>query len=146
MIDDRFAPYAVALLRIALGVMFLAHSVILKFGVYSLPGTVQFFTSLGLPGWSAYAVFMAEVVGGLMLILGIQARWVALALSPILVGAIWVHSGNGWVFSDPSGGWEYPLYLTVLSYVQILLGDGAFALSRSRLPAWMTTRGAVVCT
>lgn len=95
MIDVRYAPYAVALPRIALGVMFLAHSAILKLGVYSLPGTAQFFASLGLPGWSAYVVSIAEVVGGLMLILGIQARLVALALSPILVEAIWLHSGNG---------------------------------------------------
>lgn len=142
MIDERYAPYAVALLRVALGVMFLAHSVILKFWVFSLPGTAQFFISIGLPGWSAYAVFIAEVTGGLMLILGIQARWVAVALSPILIGAIWAHSGNGWVFSDPNGGWEYPLYLTLLAFVQILLGDGAFALSRSRLPAWLALHGA----
>ena len=137
MIDNRFAPYAVALLRIALGLMFLAHSVILKLGVYSLPGTARFFDSIGLPAWFAYVVFTAEMVGGIMLVLGIQARWAALALAPILIGAVWVHSGNGWVFSDPNGGWEYPLYLTVLAFAQVLLGDGAFALSPTRLPTAM---------
>lgn len=142
MIDDRFAPYAVALLRIALGVMFLAHSVVLKLIVFSLPGTAQFFVSVGLPGWFAYAVFAAEVVGGVMLILGVQARWAALALAPILIGATWVHSGNGWVFTNPNGGWEYPFYLTVLALAQALLGDGAFALNRTRLPAWFTAGAA----
>jgi putative oxidoreductase len=99
--------------------------------VYTLPGTAGFFASLGLPGWSAYLVFAAEVAGGLMLLLGIQARWVALALVPILAGATWAHWGNGWMFGYPNGGWEYPLYLTLLAFVQFLLGDGAFAPVRS---------------
>jgi putative oxidoreductase len=131
VIDLRFAPLAVFLLRIALGAMFLAHSLVLKLFVYTLPGTAGFFASLGLPGWSAYLVFAAEAAGGLMLLLGIQARWVALALVPILAGATWAHWGNGWMFGYPNGGWEYPLYLTLLAFVQFLLGDGAFAPVRS---------------
>ena len=128
--------YAALLLRVALGAMFLAHSVILKLFVFTLPGTAGFFQSLGLPGWTAYATFAAEAVGGVLLILGVQARWVALALLPVLVGATWAHAGNGWMFGYPNGGWEYPLYLSLLGLVQVLLGDGAFALSPSRpLPA-----------
>ena len=122
---------AVTLLRVALGAMFLAHSVVLKLMVYTLPGTAGFFETLGLPGWSAYAVFAAEAVGGAMLVLGIQARWVALALVPVLLGSVWAHAGNGWVFSGANGGWEYPLYLSVLAVAQAMLGDGAFVLVRS---------------
>jgi putative oxidoreductase len=85
-----------------------------------------------LPPWLAHAVFAAEAAGGAMLLLGVQARWAALALIPVLAGATWAHSGNGWVFTATGGGWEYPLLLTVLALVQGLLGDGAFALSRSR--------------
>jgi putative oxidoreductase len=71
--------------------------------------------------------------GGAMLILGIYARWVALALIPALLGAIiWAHGGAGWVFNAPGGGWEYPLYLIVLSVAQFLLGDGRYALRSSR--------------
>ena len=40
--------------------------------------------------------------------------------------------GNGWVFSNEGGGWEYPLYLIVLSAAQVLLGEGAWALGKSR--------------
>ncbi len=123
---------ATFLLRIALGAMFLAHSALLKFYLFTLPGTAKFFDSIGLPGWFAYAVFVAEVIGGIMLVLGIQARWVALVLFPILAGATWAHWGNGWMFGYANGGWEYPLYLSLLSLVQVLLGDGAFALSPSR--------------
>jgi putative oxidoreductase len=124
--------FAAFLLRVALGAMFLAHSVILKLFVFTLPGTAGFFQSLGLPAWTAYATFAAEAIGGVLLILGVQARWVALLLLPILLGATWVHAGNGWVFSAAKGGWEYPLYLSLLGVVQVLLGDGAFALSPSR--------------
>ena len=123
---------AAFLLRLALGAMFLAHSVLLKYLVFTLPGTATFFQSLGLPTWTAYATFAAETIGGVMLILGVQSRWVALALLPILVGATWAHAGNGWMFGYTNGGWEYPLYLSVLGVVQVLLGDGAFALSPSR--------------
>jgi len=133
MTDYRLRSYGVLLLRLALGTMFLAHSVIYMLMTLTLEGTVKFFVSIGLPAWLAYATFVAEAVGGILLILGIQTRWVALALSPILIGAIWAHAGNGWLFASTDGGWEYPLYLFVLCIAQALLGDGAYALAPSRL-------------
>lgn len=115
------APYGTALLRITLGVMYLAHSVILKGMTYGLAGTAKFFESIGLPGPLAYAVFAMEAVGGLLLILNVKARWVAAALLPVLAGATWTHAGNGWVFSNANGGWEYPVFLAIASVVLILL-------------------------
>lgn len=131
MIDTRTAPYAALLLRLSLGVMFVAHA-LLKLLVFTLPGTVQFFQSLGLPGPLAYLVFAAELGGGLLLIAGVGTRWVAAALIPILIGSAWAHVGNGWLFSAPNGGWEYPVFLTVAAIAQVLLGDGAYALSNLR--------------
>lgn len=123
---------AAFILRVTLGAMYLAHSVVLKLMTFTLAGTAAFFVSVGLPGWLAYVTFAAEAIGGLLLILGIQSRWVAMALLPALFGAvIWVHSANGWVFTATNGGWEYPAFLIAASVVQILLGDGAYALSRS---------------
>jgi len=133
MIDQKTAPYAALLLRIALGVMFIAHSLWLKLFVFTLPGTAQFFVSLGLPAILAYVVFVAEGLGGILLILGVQVRAVALALLPVLLGATWVHTGNGWLFSNSGGGWEYPLFLTVATAAQALLGAGVYALT---LPRW----------
>ena len=125
---------ASALLRLSLGTMFIAHSLVLKFFTFTLAGTAAYFGSIGLPPFLAYVVFAMELVGGVLLILGVQARAVALALMPILGGALWAHSANGWVFSGPNGGWEYPLYLIVLCLAQALLGTGAFALSREARP------------
>ena len=86
MTDDRLRSYGVLLLRLSLDTMFLAHSVIYTLLTMTLSGTSDFFNSIGLPSWLAYTTFLAEVVGGIFLILGIQTRWVALALSPILIG------------------------------------------------------------
>ena len=130
--ETRSADLAAFVLRVALGIMFLAHSLILKLFVFTLPGTAQFFGTIGLPGWFAYVVFALEAAGGALLILGVQVRQVSLILMPILAGATWAHWGNGWMFGYPNGGWEYPLYLTVLAGVQALLGEGAFALQRSK--------------
>jgi putative oxidoreductase len=131
MNQDHKVSYGIALLRVSIGLMFVAHSVVLKYWVYTLPGTAEYFSSIGLPGALAYVVFAMEALGGVALILGIGTRRVAAALIPILLGATWAHAGNGWVFSNANGGWEYPLYLSLLAAAQVLLGEGAFALSRT---------------
>lgn len=128
MIDQKNALLAALALRLSLGVMFVAHSIILKYFTFTLAGTAQFFESLGLPAALAYLTFAAEALGGIALILGFKTRLTALALIPVLLGAFWVHSGNGWVFSSANGGWEYPLFLIVVSAVVALLGSGAYAL------------------
>jgi putative oxidoreductase len=112
-----------ALLRISLGIMFIAHGLILKYFTFTLAGTAQFFESIGLPGPLAYVVFLAETIGGVLLLINFRTRWVALGLIPVLLGAAWVHIGNGWVFSNPNGGWEYPLFLIVISIVVALQAE-----------------------
>ena len=112
---------AALLLRVTLGVMYIAHSVVLKAFIYGLQGTAGYFESIGLPGVLAYVVFTAELIGGVLLLAGWFTRAVSLALIPILIGATWVHSGNGWVFSNQGGGWEYPIFLIIASIVLALL-------------------------
>lgn len=114
----------IALLRISLGVMWIAHA-LLKVFVFTLPGTAQFFSSVGLPGVLAYPVFAAELLGGIALVLGFYARPISLALVPVLLVAAWVHVPNGWVHTSPGGGWEYPVFLAVASIALGMLGDGA---------------------
>jgi putative oxidoreductase len=128
MIDSRTAPYAALLLRVSLGVLFLAHAG-LKFFVFTPAGTAKFFGSVGLPAELAYLVIAAEVLGAVALILGVWTRAVALLATPILLGAIFtVHGAAGFFFTNPHGGWEYPAFWSVALVVQALLGDGAYAL------------------
>jgi putative oxidoreductase len=133
MIQQQTAPYAALVLRVALGVMFIAHA-LLKVIVFTVPGTVQFFQSVGLPGMLAYVTIAIELVAGLLLLAGFFTRWVALATVPVLLGAAWVHVPNGWVFNAQGGGWEYPVFLALAAVVQFLLGDGAYALTARQAP------------
>lgn len=130
------AAYGVTLLRVSLGVMWVAHA-LLKLLVFTLPGTAQFFVSVGFPGFLAYPVFATELLGGIALVLGVYARQTALALVPVMAVAAWVHWPNGWVHTSAGGGWEYPVFLIAASLSLWLLGDGAVALRRS---AWLVPR------
>ncbi|AHV94696.1 DoxX family protein [Bordetella holmesii] len=130
MIDPRSAPYAAFLLRLMLGVMYLAHG-LTKLLVFTLPGTAQFFAKIGFAGWLAYPVTFFEIVGGLFLILGIVPRWVAAVATVQLLVAASVHVNNGWGFGNPGGGWEYPVFLALSAAVLALLGDGKFVLVSS---------------
>ncbi|MGB5199188.1 MAG: DoxX family protein [Sedimenticolaceae bacterium] len=144
MNERNLNAYGTTLLRISLGIILIAHSVYLKLVVFTLPGTAQFFGSLGLPAELAYIVFAVEALGGLALVLGIETRWVALVLLPVLAGATWAHLPSGWLFTNTGGGWEYPAFLTIAAAVQALLGDGAWALRRSS--SLGLVRSAVVAT
>jgi putative oxidoreductase len=128
MNNPQFSTYGASLLRVSLGGLFLAHAG-LKYFVFTPGGTAQFFESVGLPGPLAYAVLAAETLGGIALILGVYTRLVALALVPVLLGAIaTVHASAGFFFTNEKGGWEFPAFWAVALVVQALIGDGALAL------------------
>ena len=67
---DQNTATAAFILRLALGIMSLAHG-LLKVFVFTLPGTVGFFEQVGFPGWTAYLVVAVEIVAGLLLIAGV---------------------------------------------------------------------------
>jgi putative oxidoreductase len=128
MTQQELVGDAALLLRISLGLMFFAHAY-LKIVVFTPAGTAKYFQSLRVPGFLAYLTIAAEVGGGLFLLLGIETRWVALLLVPLMAGTIvLVHGKNGWLFSNKDGGWEYPAFWIIGLIVLAMLGDGAAAL------------------
>lgn len=133
MIDNHLAPYAALLLRLTLGVAFIAHA-LLKVLVFGMAGTVQFFQMVGYPGFLAYPVVLAELLGGVALVIGFQVRAVSLALIPIMIGAFLTHLPNGWVFSNANGGWEFPAFWIVTLVVQAMMGAGPAALRLASMP------------
>jgi putative oxidoreductase len=133
MIDHRFAPYGLFVIRAALGVMFIAHAV-LKYAVFTMPGFAGFLGTVGLPAAFAWPIVLAEFAGGIAILLGFYGRWVSAALLPVLLGALAIHAPNGWLFNAPNGGWEYPAFLAAAALTHILAGDGAFALRPAALP------------
>jgi putative oxidoreductase len=126
MIDNRLAPYGVFTLRVALGLMFIAHAY-LKVAVFTVPGFEAFLGQVGLPAFLAWPIILAEFVGGAAILVGFYGRLVSFALLPVLLGALAVHAPNGWLFNAPNGGWEYPAFLAVAALAHALIGDGAFA-------------------
>lgn len=141
-IDPRTAAYGATALRLILAVVFL-FAAYKKFFIFTLAGTSQFFAAQGFPGWTAYIVAPAELIAGLALLTGFQARWAALALIPTMLGALKVHAAAGWSFGNPGGGAEYIVVLLVALLAQGLLGNGAFAL---RLPSRKTAPTPAVAT
>lgn len=131
MIDEKLAPYGAFALRLALGTMWVAHA-LLKLFVYTIPGFATWLGTQGLPGAFAWPVFIVILFGGLAILLGIYARYIALLLIPILLVITWTHYPNGWLHTNPGGGWEFPLFLIVTSLACGLMGDGAFALKSRR--------------
>ncbi|HKO56904.1 MAG TPA: DoxX family protein [Thermoanaerobaculia bacterium] len=113
---------AVLALRIALGAIFLVHG-LTKLFVYTPKGTAAFFAAHGFPPWSAYPVMTWEIAGGLLLMIGIKARWLALAFLPILAGAFLTHWPNGFMFDVPKGGWEFPAFLALTILVYAAFAD-----------------------
>ena len=126
MIDTEKTPYGALLLRVSIGVLFLMHGVYLKAFVFGMEGTSQFFASMGLPAWFAWAVMLYETLGGLALIFGIYVRWVAAFLGVhMLVVTIIAHGRNGWLFTNDGGGYEYPLFWAIACFALALIGSGA---------------------
>lgn len=120
---------AQVLLRLTFGVILLAHG-LLKALVFGHAGTVGFFASLGLPAIVAYIVMYAEILAGIAIIVGFRVRAIAILTLPILLGAVWVHAGNGWLFSAKGGGWEFPVVLVVMAVIVAMQGGGRCPISK----------------
>jgi putative oxidoreductase len=124
------APYAAALLRITMGVLFLAHAVWWKIVTAGMVHVVPWFVSQGYPAWFAWFVTGLELLGGVLLILGWRTREVALVLAVLMAGITWQQFPNGWIYTSTHGGWEYPAFWTIALIAQAGLGAGAWAVRR----------------
>lgn len=128
-------PYGPAVLRLAVGTIFVAHGAQKLFGVWGGPGlsgTAASMGQLGLgPGFPlALLVALVELVGGLMLIIGALTLFAALALAIVMGVAIWkVHLAAG--FFLPAG-YEYNIVLLGALISLVLTGPGAFSIDGRR--------------
>lgn len=128
-------PYGPAVLRLAVGTIFVAHGAQKLFGLWGGPGlsgTATFMGQLGLgPGFPlALLVGLVEFGGGLMLILGALTLYAALALAANMAVAIWkVHLAGG--FFLPAG-YEYNVVLLGALISLMLTGPGAFSIDGRR--------------
>lgn len=132
MTDTKTAPYAILALRLVTGALFLTHGLI-KLFVFTPAGTAGYFGSIGLPEWLGPLTMAVEIAGGLALILGIVPRLVSAVLVFVLLGAAYFgHGASGFNWSNPNGGWEYPVMWAAVQAALVLLGDGALSLVPSK--------------
>ncbi|WP_137843340.1 DoxX family protein [Microbacterium sp. 2FI] len=113
--------------RVSLGIVLIAHGW-QKFAVDGIDGVGQWFGSLGIPMPIAAAAFAAtvELLGGILLILGLAVRVVGPLIAIDMLGAfIFVHAANGLFVID--GGWEFVLVVATLALVIAGLGAGRIA-------------------
>ncbi len=118
---------ALLILRIALGVMFLAHG-FTKLLVFTPAGTAHYFESLGFPGFVGYLTILFEIGGGALLLLGILTRLIAILTVIQMIVISFIHSANGWSFSNAGGGFEYPAFMALTALSLALLGNGRFSI------------------
>jgi putative oxidoreductase len=128
----RFLPYnldaALLILRVVLGIVLLYHGIP---KLMNFSAAVGGFQTMGMPAPSLTAAFalLAEVVGGLLILLGVAVDVAALLVIIDMLGAIaLVHWANGFDFTK--GGWEHPFTVLTMALVLALAGPGRIAVGK----------------
>jgi putative oxidoreductase len=130
-VDVVLAPYAIFVMRLTLGVAWMAHALLKTYrGMHT---TEALFLKNGIPQILAWPVFTLELVGGACIIMGFYSRQWLLVLLPAIVIVVWVKWPVGWVYSNPGGGYEFPLFWVFTQIAAIMLGDGKYAITTNRL-------------
>lgn len=135
------ASLGLLILRIVVGAVFAAHGA-QKIFEYTIPGTVESFTGMGVPfaEIAAPVVAFLELIGGVLLALGFLTRPVGLLLAiDMVVAAVLVHLSAGLWVGD--GGYEFVAVLGAAALALVLTGAGRVsldhALLRRRAPRWL---------
>ena len=135
IIETNTADKVATLLRLALGVVMFPHGaqkVFGWFGGHGFSGTMEFFTSKGIPSVFAFLAIMAEFVGSLGLISGFLSRIAAFGIAVnMLVAIAAVHYPNGffmnWAGNQTGEGFEYHLLVLAIAAAIMRRGSGAFS-------------------
>lgn len=128
---DANAAWAMTVIRLVLGVIFLAHGGQKVLGVWGgkgLAATVEGMSGMGIPAIGGYAAAFTEFVGGAMLIIGVLSRFWSAGLAITMIVAIaMVHGKNGFFSQDK--GYEYNLALLAMAVAVVIGGPGRMATS-----------------
>ncbi len=110
-------------LRSAVGVIFILHG-ISKFS----PGFAENLPNMGLPAELQIPIAMAELIPGILLIIGVLSRLSASMISIIMLGAIFLIKGASSITGK--GGVEFDLILLASALVIMIVGPGKISLAQ----------------
>ena len=129
---QSIAPYSYAIIRFCAGAIVIYHGYMKLFGGFAGPVAQNVLTPLGFPAPLAWAYFLGvlEFFGGAALAVGFLTRPLALMFTVQMAIVTYWHAGNGYFFSSPRGGWEFPLLLTILYAAIFFRGAGRCAVDR----------------
>jgi putative oxidoreductase len=134
MTDLDAVNLALLAFRCAIGAVMLAHGINHIYGGGKIEGTGRWFESLGMrPGIvHAWLASLTEVVGGVLLILGLLTPLGGAAVVGVMVVA-WItnHRGNGFFIFRPGEGWEYVMTLTFAGLALAVIGPGEWSLDHA---------------
>jgi putative oxidoreductase len=120
--------FALLVLRFALAIVFLYHGSGILFGVLGGPGPAGFAAYKHWPLLIGYLVGLAQVAGGIAVLLGVFQRIGTVCLMIVMIGAIFtVHLAHG--FSVANGGYEFALTEFLIALALFFTGPGAYSLA-----------------
>ena len=110
-------------LRASIGVIFIVHS-LKKFD----PSWQEWLISIGIPPEMQLPIALAELIGGILLVVGVLTRITGAVFAVILLGAIFhIRWDNGFFVSK--GGWEWDLVMLTVVLAIIAAGPGRISIS-----------------
>lgn len=134
MTDADAVDLALLALRCAVGSVMLAHGLNHIYGGGKIAGTARWFESLGMrPGLlHAWLASITEVVGGVLLVLGLLTPFGGAAVVGVMLVA-WItnHRTNGFFIFRPGEGWEYVMTLTAVGFALAVTGPGSWSLDEA---------------
>jgi putative oxidoreductase len=129
-LDLVFAPYGIFVLRVAIGIDWIVHALLKTYrGMYTHEALLA---KNGITSLLAWPTFGIELIGGFAILLGWYTRQWSAILLVFLAVVVWIKWPVGWLYSNPGGGWEYPLLWLMAQAALVLAGSGAFALQGRR--------------
>jgi putative oxidoreductase len=125
-VDPVLAKYGIFLLRVAVGIDWIVHALLKTYRGMNTHEALL--AKNGITPLLAWPTFSVELIGGCAILLGWYTRQWSAFLLVFLAVVVWVKWPVGWLYSNPGGGWEYPLFWLVAQAALVLVGSGAFAL------------------
>lgn len=121
--------WVATLMRVVLGILLLAHG-ISKFQM-GLGNVAAWFASAGTPGFLAYIAGWLELIGGILLILGLFTRYVSILFTVMLLGAIaTMKLPLGLLGNGQMTGYELDLAYLMLTVYFIFAGPGSLSIDK----------------